>query len=724
MSKNLLVKIKEIPPGIAKALLGLVIFTLAFSIYLRTVFPTVGFGDSGDFITAAYQLGLPHPTGYPLFTILGKLFTLIPIGGIAYRVNLVSVFFAAITVVLIYLIVEKITSEKFVGLFAGLLAAFSALFWSQAIQAEVYALHLFFICFLILLALNLEKKEKNGGQTEPRIEPKIFYLLTFTLGLSLTNHISMLLYFPAFAFFILDTDWKIIKNYKVMIFAILSFLLGLILYLYLPLRATVHMPRPWPDPTNIKNLIAYITASPYKGFLSYLQPEVAGIQAPNYLRLSLEQFPLYFLVLIPFGAWGLFKKDKRLFLFLLLLMVINVAFFINYHVPDIDVFFLPSFVILSIIMGLGVAEVISLINAKQWNTQKAIKYGLSGIFTLVLIIGILSTLLSNWSKLDRSDMWLAYDGAKAMLDTTKKGAIILFTGDFVFALEYMQEVEHIRPDVAILFPQDLGDPYYVAQAKKKYPNLSFPPVPKPGKVSDHDSSKKLDLFIRKNIKKHAIYTEGLLDLALLKKYGNIYQGLLFKISDEKTGAEVGAEQVKSPFRKIDFQNKQVEHDAWEVTSAIYSNRIKVYLLREEGEKALEICNEGLSVYPDSALLHRTKALILERKGQDDKAIGEYYRAIQLDPAYGNSYYGLGRVFFDMKRYDEAYDLFEKAIFYAMPIQRSDADLFYHQALLAESLGDKSKAIKYWETYIYLEPASPRRIAQAKRRLNELKRGSK
>jgi len=122
---------------------------LVFGIYLSTVSRTVSFGDSGDLVTAAFEMGVPHPPGYPLHTILGKLFTiLIPIGEIAFRVNLVSSFFGLLTILIIYAIIYKQTKSSIVAFLAGSFLAFSSGFWTYSIVTDVFALNAFFVAVL------------------------------------------------------------------------------------------------------------------------------------------------------------------------------------------------------------------------------------------------------------------------------------------------------------------------------------------------------------------------------------------------------------------------------------------------------------------------------------------------------------------------------------------------------------------------------------------------
>ena len=90
------------------SIFAFIVIFISFLFYLFTISPTVVVGDSGELITVAYSLGIAHPPGYPLFCILGKIFTFLPIGTIAFRVNLMNAFFSSISVLFIYLILLKI----------------------------------------------------------------------------------------------------------------------------------------------------------------------------------------------------------------------------------------------------------------------------------------------------------------------------------------------------------------------------------------------------------------------------------------------------------------------------------------------------------------------------------------------------------------------------------------------------------------------------------------
>jgi hypothetical protein len=140
--------------------LSVLVFLISFVVYFRTMAPTVSFWDCGEFIACSYILGVPHPPGTPLFILIGRIFTLIPLfGEIAARVNFISVLTSALTVWLSYLVIVKLVSRwaddskgmwsrmsRYAGGVVGsLFLGFGKTFWGNAVEAEVYGLALMLI---------------------------------------------------------------------------------------------------------------------------------------------------------------------------------------------------------------------------------------------------------------------------------------------------------------------------------------------------------------------------------------------------------------------------------------------------------------------------------------------------------------------------------------------------------------------------------------------------
>ncbi|MEK6846498.1 MAG: DUF2723 domain-containing protein, partial [Nanoarchaeota archaeon] len=177
---------------------GVLILIISSLLYLLTLSPTVSWGDSGELATVAYTLGIAHPSGYPTYTLLGHLFTYIPFGSVAWRVNLMSAVFASLTVLLLYFICYKLTSSKLASFAASLVLAFSTTFWSQAVVAEVYTMNTFFMALNLLILLHWREKQEAG---EPH--KRWLYLFSLTYGLSLTHHLTSIFLLPGFFYLIL-----------------------------------------------------------------------------------------------------------------------------------------------------------------------------------------------------------------------------------------------------------------------------------------------------------------------------------------------------------------------------------------------------------------------------------------------------------------------------------------------------------------------------------------
>jgi hypothetical protein len=192
------------------AYLALAVFLISELVYVLTMAPTFSFWDCGEFVAVAYTLGVPHPPGTPIFTVLGRLFTMIPIGDIGARVNLISTLCSALTVMFTYLITirfiriyrgtnpdewslpEKISAYS-AGVIGAFALAFSDSFWFNAVEAEVYAMSMLFNSSVVWLILKwYEVADEEGNE-------KWLLLIAYAFGLALGVHLQALLAFFAIA---------------------------------------------------------------------------------------------------------------------------------------------------------------------------------------------------------------------------------------------------------------------------------------------------------------------------------------------------------------------------------------------------------------------------------------------------------------------------------------------------------------------------------------------
>ena len=157
------------PPSLE---LGGAVFAVVMSVYFPTLFLGVPGGDSGELVAEACGLGVPHPPGYPLYTLMGHAFiTAVPLGTPAWRLNLMCSIFGAFAAALIALAVETHLRGAVMlhdarlagGAAAGLLYAFSPLVWQYSVGSEVFALNNFFAALVVYLALQFARACRRGS---------------------------------------------------------------------------------------------------------------------------------------------------------------------------------------------------------------------------------------------------------------------------------------------------------------------------------------------------------------------------------------------------------------------------------------------------------------------------------------------------------------------------------------------------------------------------------
>jgi hypothetical protein len=219
---------------------------VAATAYLLTLQRTIGRADTFEFQVTAPVLGVAHPTGYPLYLLIGKLFSLLPIGSVATRVNLTSAAAATLAVIFVYLTMRRaLHVDRSAAIVAALAFGLSPIMWSQAVVAEVYALHNAFAAAILGAALWLvmhldlardpdaEEHTDSVGRFTLTV-PHITIALLALVGFSFANHLTTVLLLPAIAAALLFCRPNLTRGEWAL--AIGLMLLGLLIYLYLPIR--------------------------------------------------------------------------------------------------------------------------------------------------------------------------------------------------------------------------------------------------------------------------------------------------------------------------------------------------------------------------------------------------------------------------------------------------------------------------------------------------------
>ncbi|MCK4819705.1 DUF2723 domain-containing protein, partial [bacterium] len=399
-----------------------------FVVYLRTMAPTVYGLDSAELTTGAYTLGIVHPPGSPLFLLLGNLFTYIPYGDIGYRVNLLSAVSAALTIFFLYRLIYILTQQRVIAISASLFFAFTYYFWISALAAELYSLEAFFIALTIFLAVKWIQERQT----------RFLYALSFFFGLGLGNHFSLILLAPGLAWIVINQRRNMIRP-KLILISIGFACLGASIYLYLPIRyaagATLDYARSYWD----------IDLTTVEGFWWMLSGKVFSslYWAHSFLdlpsQISNYTFMLWsnFLGLgFVFGIVGFisdYKNRTSFHLGLGLMWLGYLIFYIPYGATDKEVMFLPTYLIWSIWIGIGI-----------WFLQKTINTRFSPALGIIapnlLIFLTIGCLIFNFRYVDLSQDWSARQVGQNIMNTLEPDSIFFGSWIDVPILEYLQLV--------------------------------------------------------------------------------------------------------------------------------------------------------------------------------------------------------------------------------------------------------------------------------------------
>ncbi len=301
---------------------------ISLVIYIKTICPTVYGGDSGELTAVAYTLGIAHPPGYPLYTLIGRTILMFPFSSPALIMNISAALLAAFSVFVAFFIICELRRfriaenrhELTIPFLGAILWGMSRTLWSNANAAEVYSLGMAISCSIILVFL-LAERLRDG---------RLIILLFYLLGLSLTNHLTALSLLPL----ALAAGWNFKFDFRRWFMAALAVSIPLTLYLYIPIRSAN-----WPiidraHPARLGEFIDHITSARYRGYLADFSPVDFAVNLKRFIHVFGAEFPLSFIGLA--GLVLLAIKRPPLGIPMLLVTAINIGFAAMYEILDVE----------------------------------------------------------------------------------------------------------------------------------------------------------------------------------------------------------------------------------------------------------------------------------------------------------------------------------------------------------------------------------------------------
>jgi len=389
-------------------ILAILSAVIPLAIYLMTLEPALIGGDTSWFALQVTEMSVMVPTGYPVFSMLEKLFTYIPFGSIAYRLNLFSAVFGSLTVLFLFLSVNKLVKNSIVSFASSMIFAFSVPFWEVANRLEFDTLQTFFMALLFYSAL-LYRENKTR---------KYLYFFSFCLGLSLTNHPLAFFLVPAIVLYVIIINPGIFKNLRSFFVSILYFILPLLSYLYLPIRSL----QGYGEVNTPLKLFYYLTGRGVTGDLHGGNFSYRGILVimkilKEYLLIFYETYGILLLIITLVGFIILIRKNIKFALCTFLLIIINITLPLFYAGHSLRNYLLFSMIVFSFYIATGLLFILdglvmlfnkSLKERKILVIDRILKYFLVGIIVLFFLFLPFSLIVENYSSLDLSEVPIVY----------------------------------------------------------------------------------------------------------------------------------------------------------------------------------------------------------------------------------------------------------------------------------------------------------------------------
>jgi hypothetical protein len=480
-------------------------------LYLLTLSPTTAMWDASEYITAAYTFGIPHPPGNPLFVIIGRVFSILPIApNVAMRVNVLAAISSAVAAGLWYLVARRVAEHSGLGVATSRLAAAVSTVigataftvWHQSVVNEkVYTVSLAGIA--VVSWLMLRWSDQPDG---PRAD-RLLLLVAYLLGLGYSNHMAGMLPLPAVGVFVLLTRPRTLFRWRLLAASAAMVLVGLIPFATQPIRAAFHPPINEGEPTACRQGLEFsctFSKGTWDAFRynfnreQFGKPKLTERQAPFSAQLGMwwlyfkwqwwrdahnEELPVadagaherrhdfqsvvaaaFFVLALTGGAFH-YRHDRRGFWYfgpLMLLMTVVLIYYLNFRygasqspdltgvdreVRDRDYFFLWSFSAWGVWAGLGLVWLWRSI-ASSGTQEKITRVRLLAAAPVLLLAAV--PLAGNWSAANRRNDRITSSFARDLLNSVEPYGVLITGGDNdTFPLWYAQEVEGVRRDVTV-----------------------------------------------------------------------------------------------------------------------------------------------------------------------------------------------------------------------------------------------------------------------------------
>jgi hypothetical protein len=600
----------DVPPPVPRgaALSCGVLVTLAcLLLYVRTAARDIVVGDTPELMTVAVTFGVAHPSGYPLLTLLGHLFSLLPFGAVAFRVNLMSAVCGAGTVALAYLTAYWLTRSWPAAALAALALGLNPLFWSWSLVFEAFSLNNLLAASLIALLVLWELRGRDA------------YLIAAALvsGLALSNHLTIVLLGPATLGLLWRHRDRLLRRPRVVAWCAGALLLGLLPYASIPWAAARHPFLSWGDVRSVSDLVALFLRRDY-GTAQLVVPdsEFAGGSPVTRLLALASSFATIEGPLLLAGAVDAYRRQRWYFWFAMLGLLFAGPVYVAHANMDISKdstlwvlqrFFLLSHVVAAPLTAFGVVMCARLVKGRNAIRVRLVHVAMAaGALAAIVVPAAM-----GYRAIDQRDNHLATRYAQDVLDTLEPGTLLLANGDeHGSPIAFVQAIEGRRPDVTLVWLGVMRAGWYIRLMQTRHPDLRIPASKAPATLTLRD-------IVDANQGRPIAVAGGTADKSVEGKYGFIQHGLV--------------SLVKPMTQTFNLVQIAADTDAWLRRYRLPSPES---IHRETFEPAL------LRTYASPA---EWVASQYRQAGHKAEAADWYRRALKIDPDFREAQQGLAQV---------------------------------------------------------------------------------
>ena len=605
-----MVKKKKNGAIISKILVPLTLFLLGL-VYIHNLTRDIFGGDVGDLVTAAAVFGVAHPSGYPTFTLLGVLLNQLPFNiPPVTKIGLLSVFASLASLLVYFIFMKKMTKNLTFSMLGMLTLSFSFLFWLYSEIPEVFIPNILFVFLVLYFSYRFFESKKE-----------IYLFITvFLCGLSLTNHHTAVLVFPS-VLIMVSRHLKFIFTKRIILFSLLSFIAGLLPYIYVPIAASTRPAINWDSATNIPALIKLFLRFDYGTFSSGNFQKASGIYelfvlSKVYFQHVITSISIPSFLIILLGVYQLFKLNRRLFLAFLCAFFLSGPIFITYAAFPLsnafiygisERFYILSSTILMLFFPFG------MILIKNTLRRVFSKEILVNIVLLAFWLIPLFLFIRNFEKTDLSHISIGNKLAQDALKFLPRDAVLVVDGDTIVTnVWYIHYVLKVRGDIKVVQKGGYANTYFMDEEEKRYK--------KENNIKDDDP--KLTQNVLKNIaeERDIFFTSPV----ALDGIVWVPQGLAARYTPKNEIPE-----------EIEYIKKQ----------KVLWKEMKPPKKRELAKAERNLITLFIPIYYASGLV-KTGDFIIQNYGNTEEAIYFYKQALDIDPDYSQAYVHLAAVQFD------------------------------------------------------------------------------